>query len=99
MRMDVLAGDVGNILLVPIGQLIQDQASLLSLCSAAEGFRSQEQSQLEGHVEPGQMVCPVKLSSRNIVNAQLALPHDFVKLFYARLSRILCLLGASNQVS
>ncbi len=71
----------------------------LLLSSAAENFRSQIQSQLEWHIESRQAVCAVKLSSRNIMDGELAVPNDLEQLRYPSLSRILCLLGASDQIS
>ena len=52
--LDVLARDVGNELLIPIGNAVEDQTNLLLLPTPAETLGCQEHPEFQGHVESRQ---------------------------------------------
>ena len=80
---NVLPGDIGDELLVPVPLRIQNDAGLAALLAASERLRSREDPQLERHVEARQPAFAVQLRPRDVMDRQPALADDLV-IFWMR---------------
>ncbi len=70
MGLNILACDVRAILLVSIALSVEDQAKLLTLNASSISLRSQEEAQLQRHIEAGQHRSRIRLGARDVVNTQ-----------------------------
>lgn len=72
MRGDILAGDVGDKFLKPVTLAVEDQADLAALLPGPEPRGPDEKPELEGHVEPRQLMGGVEFRARDIMHPETA---------------------------
>jgi hypothetical protein len=78
---NVLAADIGQKFLVSVWLLIEDHADFLPVMPVSKALATQEQPQLERHIEARQFIDRIELGARNVVDAEFAArdnPNDFV---------------------
>ena len=89
MGVNIHARQVRNELLIAIWLRIQNQGALLRLRRAAIALASQEDAQLQRHVETGQLGLSIQLRLGNIVNAVATLLYYQIELFDAGFATII----------
>lgn len=73
----ILARDIRTELSIAVSIAVEHQASLLPVSGRAVTFRSQKKSELERHVEPGELRVSIDTGTGNVVDAELRLSNNF----------------------
>ena len=96
VRLDVLTANIRNESFVPVWGAIHDQTAL-ARCAPFESFRSEKNSELQWHIEPGQAIGLLfDFCSRDVVNAVITPGNQPVDIFnpnFARIGQFQCASG------
>lgn len=76
MTVDVLARDVRDELLIPIGNGIENQKALAPDRAVSEDLRGDVKTQFKWHVEPRKTIGRRQLDARQVMHAEPAMPDD-----------------------
>ena len=88
VRLNILTANVGDKAFISISGAIQDQAPL-SRGATSKSFRAKKNSELQGHIEAGQLIRLVfNLRSRNVMNAVITLGYQTIDILNSDLTCI-----------